>query len=296
MGLTSCKSEVSRAGREIAEHGTVQFPAACYRDDLNVSGVPWHWHDELEAAVVEEGEAVVSFSGGQFSLKKGEGFFINAGILHAVWKGGCGVCICHSIVYHPRLVGGGIESVFWEKYMQPLLVDAKLKGIILRPSSPWQQEALRHIEDAWLSCTAEPDGYEFLVRNSLSAFLYQIISNGSGAAGSGGMSLKAQRNNERIKIMLQFMNSHLGEELSVRKIAGSAAVSESECLRCFRTVIGTPPIQFLKRLRIQKAAELLLSTDLKIADIASQCGFQDMSYFSKVFGDLYGATPSEYRS
>ena len=79
------------------------------------------------------------------------------------------------------------------------------------------------------------------------------------------------------------------------EIAGSASLSESECLRCFHNTIGTTPIQYLKSYRIKKAAELLSNTERKIVDIGMACGFQDMSYFAKAFRGIYGCTPSEYR-
>ena len=72
-------------------------------------------------------------------------------------------------------------------------------------------------------------------------------------------------------------------------------LSESECLRCFRSSIGMPPIQYVKRYRVQKAAELLTSTDQKIAEIGAQCGFQDTSYFTRTFREIKGVTPGEYR-
>ncbi len=83
---------------------------------------------------------------------------------------------------------------------------------------------------------------------------------------------------------------------STAQIAASARVSVSECLRCFRNTIGVPPIQYLKQFRIQKAAELLATTDWKIAETATQCGFQDMSYFSRTFRELKGSVPTEYRN
>ena len=98
-----------------------------------------------------------------------------------------------------------------------------------------------------------------------------------------------------MKMMLQYVQDHYQEELSTAKIAQSAAVSESECLRCFRCVIGTTPIQYTKQLRIQKAAELLESTDEKVSDIGALCGFQEMSYFAKSFREMKGCTPREYR-
>ena len=61
-------------------------------------------------------------------------------------------------------------------------------------------------------------------------------------------------------------------------------------------MVGTTPIQYVKQLRIQKAAELLASTDQRIADIGAACGFQEMSYFAKTFRELKGRTPSRYRA
>ena len=61
-------------------------------------------------------------------------------------------------------------------------------------------------------------------------------------------------------------------------------------------MVGTTPIQYVKQLRIQKAAELLASTDQRIADIGAACGFQEMSYFAKTFRTVKGQAPSQYRA
>ena len=82
----------------------------------------------------------------------------------------------------------------------------------------------------------------------------------------------------------------------MKDIADSATISVSECLRCFQATIGVTPIQYVKQYRIQKAAELLIASDRTISDIGGQCGFYDMSYFSKEFRKIYSCTPSEYRN
>lgn len=103
------------------------------------------------------------------------------------------------------------------------------------------------------------------------------------------------RDSERTKVMLQYIQEHYSEEISLLKIAESAHICESECLRCFRNVIGYSPIQYVKQLRIQKAAEMLLCTNWKISDIGQECGFQEMSYFAKTFRELKGCTPNAFR-
>jgi AraC-like DNA-binding protein len=103
------------------------------------------------------------------------------------------------------------------------------------------------------------------------------------------------RDNERIRRMMSYIEVHYREEVTVSAIADSAMISISECLRCFRSTIGTTPIQYLKQYRIQQAARLLKETPEKVSEIASRCGFQDMSYFTKVFREVFGCVPTEYR-
>lgn len=113
MALEICGTQADGRGREVKEHGTVLLPAACYEDRLDERAVPWHWHDEWEAAVVAEGTALVRADGETHTLKTGQGIFLNASALHSLEDGGGSGCRIRSVVFHPRLVGGGMDSVFW---------------------------------------------------------------------------------------------------------------------------------------------------------------------------------------
>lgn len=293
MVLAECSVRVDDSGRELAEHGKTAFPIACYHDDLVKEYVPWHWHDELEAVVVTEGEAVIAVDSERFTAREGEGFFINSGVLHSCWNADTSACFFHSIVFHPRLVGGNLDSIYWINYLRPVLENRFLKSMILRPEVPWHKDILEFVEAAWQSCVREAPGYEFEVRDMLSRLIFQIADHVGSTASHP--SSKVLRDDTRIKQMLQYIHAHYPEQISLQQVAESAAVSESECLRCFRSTIGTTPIQYLKAYRIQKAAELLKSTKEKIVDIGVQCGFQDMSYFAKAFRGAYGEAPSEFR-
>ena len=81
MALQNYQVKISETGEELLQHGTALFPIACYHDDLSVAPVPWHWHEELEAAVVTEGGAVVAVGTERYALQPGEGFFVNANVL-----------------------------------------------------------------------------------------------------------------------------------------------------------------------------------------------------------------------
>lgn len=294
MALSVCGAVFTdRQGRELMEHGTPLFPAACYYDDIREGCVPWHWHDELEILVVETGTARVSVNGTDHMVKQGEGFFVNAGALHGVWNGASGPCLLQSVVFHPRLVGGSVDSILWQKYLEPLLSDPCRPCVHFTSGREWEEAASKTIQAAWQSCVSEAEGFEFEVRERLSRLIFLLAKNCP--ATEKKPSEKTLRDGERIKAMLQYIQEHYSGELNLAQIAGSANLSENECLRCFRSMVGSTPIQYVKQMRIQKAAELLVSTDWKISDIGTACGFQEMSYFAKTFRELKGYTPGEFR-
>lgn len=160
-------------------------------------------------------------------------------------------------------------------------------------SIQWQKDLLSSIDEAWFLCANEEEGYEFEVRNVLSKIIY-LMSKHLDCIESN-TSIKKLRDSHRMKNMLQYIEEHYSDNITINEIAESISLSVSECLRCFHSTIGTTPIQYLKSFRIKKAAELLTNTDMKMVDISIICGFQDMSYFAKTFRNIYGCTPSKYR-
>ena len=293
MALAECNTTVGSDGRELLEHGSTDFPIACYEDDFRIADVPWHWHDEWEAVRITRGNCLVAAGNHKAELHEGEGFFIQSGTLHGCWDIHNSGCMFHSIVFHPRLVGGNTDSVFHKRYLRPLLENPTLEWMHFRPEENSACETLRAIEAAWNACSEERPGYEFSVRNALSSLLWQLHCRKpeTYSLPSG----KTLRDAERIKLMLTFIHENYSLPINTLAIASCAAVSESECLRCFRSTIGTTPIQYLKQHRLHQAAAQLLSTEDKISEIAERCGFQDMSYFTKSFRETKGCSPSEYR-
>lgn len=293
MALAECSTTVDQTGREMVEHGTTEFPIACYHDDFRATDVPWHWHQEWEAVLITEGSCMVAAGNRKVTLHAGEGFFINSGILHGCWDLESTGCRFHSLVFHPRLVGGSLDSIFYHDFVRPLTEASAFKFLPLYPFEPWQKAALDALENAWQACAQELPGYPFRVRNFLSEFVYLLCSHLPSTQRSP--SQKSLRDAERIKTMLSRIHAQYSSALTIRDIAASASISESECLRCFHSAIGTSPIRYLKQYRIQQAARMLLQTDAKVSEIAEQCGFQDMSYFTRAFREQMGTVPSEYR-
>ena len=290
MAVQVCNNVVaSSEGRELAQHGSPMFPIACYAEDMTADSVAWHWHEEFEYILSEKGILYVDVNKTRVRLNQGEGIFVNSVALHAVEQS---PALLHSSVFHPRLVGG-MDTIFWQKLIKPMTQPGAPAFFLLNEAVPWQKEVLACLRDAWREVADEPFDYENRARYHLSAALRLLSTQCVG--GKTKVSQQEQIAAERMKQMLRFVEEHYAEELTVEKIAACVALSESACLRSFRQLLGTTPIQYVKQYRVEKAAELLRSTRLKTGEIGAECGFADGSYFIKTFREVKHCTPLEYR-
>ena len=95
--------------------------------------------------------------------------------------------------------------------------------------------------------------------------------------------------------LIEFIEHHLDQPLSLDELAGRCALSEYHFARMFRESIGLPPHQYLLARRLNRARELLRSSTKPFGDIALECGFASASHFSNRFKQAMGATPGAYR-
>ncbi len=295
MSISSSISYTNVAKRETKSHGSVSFPAACYSVDFPDVSVSWHWHSELELVMVKKGRIRLYVGSRKFLLNEGDGAFLNADILHTAQavdvKQGA---LIHSIVFHPRLIGGIEDSIYWEKYLHPLINNVEYSVQLLFRNTDWQKNILDRIQRAWIAIAEDKHGYEFEVRNELSEILLQLGDHQQHKVIS--LPQKVRRNEQRMKQMLKYIQDHYFETIHLEDIAESATVSKSECLRCFRDILGITPLRYVNQYRLLVAAQNLAETDSQISEIADGCGFTEMGYFAAQFKKKYGMTPTGYRN
>ncbi len=100
---------------------------------------------------------------------------------------------------------------------------------------------------------------------------------------------------QRVGQVLSYMERHLADAPSLEEIAAACSMSRRSLSRTFRSVMGCTPVQYAVRLRIQRALELLQTTDDSITEIAFSLGYADGNYFSRQFHAITGLSPREVR-
>lgn len=99
----------------------------------------------------------------------------------------------------------------------------------------------------------------------------------------------------RINRVMDYIESNIDKPADLGVMAGIAHFSPYHFHRIFTVMTGETPNGFLQRVRLEKAAQLLLGSDLPVGEIADRCGFGNVSSFSRSFRKHFGVTATGYR-
>jgi len=100
---------------------------------------------------------------------------------------------------------------------------------------------------------------------------------------------------QQIKRVTDFILAHLSQDLSLAELAQQAGFSAYHFARLFRQTVGESPHQFVLRLRVEKAQQLLKETAIPLIQIAGESGFANQSHLTRIFKRHLGLTPRAYR-
>lgn len=248
--------------------GKEQVWAGRYRHLQNLP----HWHLECELIYVETGTITVSHNHQNYQLTEGDAIFLDSGEIHYVKSEE------HSIVailmFHPALI-------------HDLLSQYKLSTAQLKHSYP----ILPFHHQIQTELAEQKPFYELQIRQSVIALMIQIFR--------GEICTPRQIDNEHSSIANY---KHLLEEIDKKysyitfsDAAAYMGFSEPYFSKFFRKISGMTFSQYLNTVRLEKAIDLLNHNQehLSMTEIASQCGFDTIRHFNRIFKDITGTTPRE---
>jgi len=162
------------------------------------------------------------------------------------------------------------------------------------PPENLHDEIVRHLLSALRPAVgAAPDSNHALVGHVISALKKYLASHQGrpymSPTPTGSLPAWKER---RIKALMQ---SELGRNLSLRRLATECGLSVRHFTRCFRLSTGMSPHRYLLKVRLERARQLLLDPALPLHDVAIVCGFSDQSHFTRVFRGTERIGPGAWR-
>jgi AraC family transcriptional regulator len=94
---------------------------------------------------------------------------------------------------------------------------------------------------------------------------------------------------------LELFETKFDRPIGLGDVADAVRMSKSQFSRAFSRSVGEPPARYLRRYRVKRAHEMLLSTSKSLSEIALNCGFADQSHFTRTFSRMVGVSPAAWR-
>jgi AraC-like DNA-binding protein len=268
------------------------LPLLVIRSDLD-DGYEEHTHNFYEMVVILEGTGVQIINGSAFSLHPGMVFLIQDEDRHAFRD-------CHGLVLYNILSDGNqlrewlVDLRALPGYQYLFLVEPRFFGHeAARPFLTLDHGELTQVRILLETMEREQRHREGGFGLALQGLFFQlatiVVRSYQRRADSGSGKLN------RIAAALAKMQRELDQPLSVASLADECNLSVRQFHRLFHQIQGMGPLEWLTRLRVERAELLLARTDDTVTQIAALVGCPDPNYFSRLFRRVVGTSPGNYR-
>lgn len=274
-------------------HGDMVFPYNTYLCSipLDFSIVPLHWHDEMEIIYVKKGQGLITVDFKQYHVSSNTIVLILPGQLHSIEQDKGQSMEYENIIFHPNMLLPKNADCCSTDFIIPLLHGKITVPTVFTPVYPYYEDVSSCIDACDEICKTKPQGYELFIKSMLFQFLF-ILNN---RCRNLTKPPKDRKTLDKTKLVLKYIENNYMEKITIAMVAEVAGFSESHFMRYFKETMGTSFIEYLKDYRLTMAARLLAGSDSTILEIATEAGFDNLSYFNRSFKKHYGVTPSQYR-
>lgn len=257
---------------------------------LDFAQVPPHWHDDVELIVIKKGIGVVAVDMNMHTVKEKDIIFVRPGQIHSIMPLGTESMEYENIIFQ--------KSLLYSDYQDRSSYEHFHSYFQLEYDFPWHIDASYDYHTELWNCICNMDKlsatrnryFEIAIKSNLLQLFYIFLSNQSEV-----VPVVRKKSLEKVKQLLTYIEENYAEALTVHSAASYMGFSDSHFMKFFRQHMHSTFTNYLNDYRITIASRLLLGTEDSILEIAEKVGFNNLSYFNRLFKSQFGMSPRDYR-
>lgn len=235
---------------------------------------PPHLHSHIEFIHIVDGQVTVSVNDNKRDMKKGDIAICFPNDIHSYCSSSYSKLMI--LIFSPEIIRGYFSDHLGKTLADPFFINGSFPKDV--------DNLLNMIAEEGLSSRNE-----FVIKGLLYALFGKLDDNFIFTDGR-------QLHDTTIQKLLRYIGSHFCENITLESIAKDLGFSKFHISRLFNSKIGEQFNDYVNKLRINMAQNLLAGTDSTISNIALECGFESIRNFNRVFKQYNGTTPKEFRS
>ena len=187
-------------------------------------------------------------------------------------------------IVNPVVIDGVVEGII---YIGNILPEFKQHSVARNRACYITGVQKDELENLTALCESDAD-IDYYIR--MSEFLKQSICHMKKEKNSS-----SRRHRSIIGDIEEYINFHYAQNITLKEMAGLYFMNEKYLGRLFAAETGLSFHQYLNRVRLERAVDLLINTSMPVLNIALECGYSNVTYFNRVFRRKFSVSPTEYR-
>lgn len=249
-----------------------------------------HWHEQIEILYFKSGSAIIECNSNPIYVKAGELLIINSNELHR------GICLSENLNYYCIILDTSILysktiDICDTKYITPIV-----QNYIVFKNKIADDKAVTACIDAFIKEYNEKKlGFELALKCCLYQFFTLLLRNYLACTMSPLNYNKRTKNFEIFNPILQHIENHFNEDLTVSMLSRMANMSKYYFCHSFKELTGKTFTEYLNIIRINKSELMLKSTNMNVTEVAAACGYNNLNYFSRLYKKYKSISPSKVK-
>ena len=240
------------------------------------NGFAPHWHEHIEVLFFTTGTFQMYCGNEYCDVQENDLVFINSNELHFSVR--------------------NENSVFWCMHINPsFFKDISTETILIEnviKEDPYIKELFRQLVD---ELETRREGYDMAIKSLTYAFMTYVLRHYKKSKKEIGRFKESEARLKQLSEVFNYISLHYAEKLSTAALAERFFLNEQYLCKIFKQATGQSVIDYINRMRIDKAAVHLEHTTDSATAIAAKVGFDDPNYFSRIFKRYTNMSPREYR-
>jgi AraC-like DNA-binding protein/mannose-6-phosphate isomerase-like protein (cupin superfamily) len=252
-------------------------------------------HDYFELLYLCAGPARLEIQDRSLPVQEGDLATVGSTAYHRLECSASDPLTVAVLFFHPDIIraDGGAEST---GYLTPFLLQDAEFPHVLTAKSEIPSQVFDLMQRIRAELPAASPRARLSVKTYLKMILILLVNEYASYSGTLETYQRQQRALERLRPLFAYLEKHYGDRIQVHHAARVCGMSESHFMSFFKHTTGQSFMAYLNHCRIERALELLVSTDRSMSDISQEVGFCDQSYFGTVFRKTIAMTPAAYRA
>ncbi|QAY67927.1 AraC family transcriptional regulator [Paenibacillus protaetiae] len=254
-----------------------------------------HWHEHMEWIVLRQGKAVFYIDSRQVEANAGDVLFVPGGSLHVGYALEEGEVVYDSLVFNAALFNEWVHDPVYAQLAAPYVEGSLPFPAVLSAADDWEVRYQPALEDIVEELTRKEAGYQLIVKAKLYALIVMLARYCSGSQPSARQTEAYFMNRDRFKQLIGWIEQHFAEKLTVRQAAELMRLDPFHFCKQFKKMTGRTFIEYVNVCRANEAERLLLGSEATVGEIALRVGCDNANYFTKLYKQYKGITPSAAR-